>query len=311
MKEEKQMKKTDEQIDKKIDEQIKKYIKIKFKKHSKVIYFVAAILILVSIYVIFFNKTSNVYIKSKAENSDVMSLLMNEMSSMNSRISSEIGWIMTIVSIIMGAVGFYSYNQWKMSANQIDNLREEFKDQFHIEFIQNTIKDIKSKSAIQDENMNRSKSLNNKLRNKIKEVEGKVEEVDDVLERDRIKMRMDEFYRLSEKNYSEKDAYTIYFDISRMEDYLNDIEGDAKKIDKLDVLIIISNINIVFLSIIESETEKIDFKEGTIEQIEQIVEHVENICDEFNDPKVNEREKRLKEYYAKIIEKAGEIEGGK
>ncbi|TPR47831.1 hypothetical protein DY037_08055 [Apilactobacillus micheneri] len=305
------MKKTDEQIDKKIDEQIKKYIKIKFKKHSKVIYFVAAILILVSIYVIFFNKTSNVYIKSKAENSDVMSLLMNEMSSMNSRISSEIGWIMTIVSIIMGAVGFYSYNQWKMSANQIDNLREEFKDQFHIEFIQNTIKDIKSKSAIQDENMNRSKSLNNKLRNKIKEVEGKVEEVDDVLERDRIKMRMDEFYRLSEKNYSEKDAYTIYFDISRMEDYLNDIEGDAKKIDKLDVLIIISNINIVFLSIIESETEKIDFKEGTIEQIEQIVEHVENICDEFNDPKVNEREKRLKEYYAKIIEKAGEIEGGK
>lgn len=164
----KQMKKqtekqTEKQMEKQMDEKIKKYIKIKLKKHYKIIYVFLTIFILVSIYIIFFNKTSNVYLKSEVQNSDVMSLLMNEMSSMNSRISSEVGWIMTIVSIIMGAVGFYSYNQWKMSANQIDNLRKEFKDQFHIEFMQEKINEIQDNTAIQRKEIEKSKKINSKM----------------------------------------------------------------------------------------------------------------------------------------------------
>lgn len=281
--------------EKQMDRKIKEYIKRKFKKHEKIIYVFLTIIILLFVYMIFFNKTSNVYLKGNAQKSDLMSVLMNEMSSMNSRISNEVGWMMTIISIIMGGVGLYSYNQWKMSANQINILRKEFKDQFHIDYMQHAIRKMEDKTLVQQKEIKKSKKINKEMKKSIKEVNEEFKE--------NSKNRyIEEIEKISEKNYGENDGFSILGDIMRMNLYLFEMEAKETLFNKPEIQDIISSINVTFMNVDNFDFSKNEFEDAFVDirtNCDEILQHTINISKGFDDEVTGDIED-LKDLYSKM-----------
>ncbi|USS86885.1 hypothetical protein M3M38_02145 [Fructilactobacillus cliffordii] len=58
--------------------------------------------------------------------SELVGHLMSEISTMDSRFSTAITWLFSIMTISIAFIGFYSYQQLKLSQNQIDQIRKDF-----------------------------------------------------------------------------------------------------------------------------------------------------------------------------------------
>ncbi|USS87750.1 hypothetical protein M3M39_06505 [Fructilactobacillus hinvesii] len=58
--------------------------------------------------------------------SELVGHLMSEISTMDSRFSTTITWLFSIMTVLIAFIGFYSYQQLKMSKDQIKQIRKEF-----------------------------------------------------------------------------------------------------------------------------------------------------------------------------------------